>query len=337
MKYIFIISVIIIFLSCLFIIFLAATSKENFDIKRLEFPFKNVFNEKGEIMNIIALTAPFRTHEHKKIFQSYKKKSIPIIGVTSYLNFPGPINNKFEDNYHIKHPFNYIDSCIGWLYCFRELQSRGLSNVPKIKMSESDLYDPTLFTPNETKEYDFIYVCLNDNKDCAPGWQSSIRNWELFKKCLPILCEKFKLTGLIIGRQNCDYTPKCKNSLKVIDFLPYHKFINLMSKCKFLIVPNITDPSPRIIAEALCLNIPILVNKHIYGGWHYVNEKTGEFFTDEHDFDIQLQKLLSNLSKYQPRKFYQENYGIINSGVKLKEFIKELYPELKKCKYLTIK
>lgn len=39
----------------------------------------------------------------------------------------------------------------------------------------------------------------------------------------------------------------------------------------------------RVIVEALSLNIPIVVNRHILGGWKYVNQYTGEFFTDEND------------------------------------------------------
>ena len=34
------------------------------------------------------------------------------------------------------------------------------------------------------------------------------------------------------------------------------------------------------------------VNYNILGGWKYVNEKTGEYFKDEHDFEPALKKLL---------------------------------------------
>ena len=35
--------------------------------------------------------------------------------------------------------------------------------------------------------------------------------------------------------------------------------------------------------EALCLDLPIVVNKHIVGGWKYVNQYTGKFFSDASD------------------------------------------------------
>ena len=44
----------------------------------------------------------------------------PIIGVTSYQEFPGPINNPYEDKYYKNHNDNYINMCKAWCYCFKE-------------------------------------------------------------------------------------------------------------------------------------------------------------------------------------------------------------------------
>lgn len=332
-EYIIIAIILLIIFSCCKFIVKKETFTSN-NVEKLKFPFKNLKDQDGNLMNIIALTAPFRSDEHKEIFESYKKKGIPILGVTSYLNFPGKIKNKYEDKYHIKNKFDYINSCIGWLYCFRNPDSRGLKNVPKLEIAESDFFNIKYYKPNKKKEYDFIYLCRSDNKNCKPGWQSVNRNWELAKKCLPIMCEKFGLKGVLIGRINCDYTPKCKKMLTVKDFMKYWDFVNLIAKCKFIFVPNISDASPRVITEALCVDVPVLVNKNIYGGWKYVNEHTGEFFNDENDIEKQLSKLLSNLGNYKPREFYKNNYGMERSGKKLKKFVKKLYPKLEDCKYL---
>ena len=32
------------------------------------------------------------------------------------------------------------------------------------------------------------------------------------------------------------------------------------------------------------------MNINIYGGWKYINNQTGEFFSDENDFENSLQK-----------------------------------------------
>ena len=105
---------------------------------------------------------------------------------------------------------------------------------------------------------------------------------------------------------------------------------------KFMLLPNLEDASPRIITESLCLNKPIFVNENILGGWKYVNDKTGEFF-NERNIKEQAEKLLKNYDNYTPRKYYENNYGTINSGKRLKEFIQSIYPELSPCEYVKFK
>ena len=63
------------------------------------------------------------------------------------------------------------------------------------------------------------------------------------------------------------------------------------------------------------------MNKNILGGWKYVNNKTGEFFTDENDIEKSAKLLLDNLDNYSPRQYMIYNYGPVNSGKKLKEFL----------------
>ena len=79
-----------------------------------------------------------------------------------------------------------------------------------------------------------------------------------------------------------------------------------------------------------------MVNKKIYGGWKYVNELTGEFFNDEHDFPKVLDKMLTKIKnkEYKPRKWFTENYGPEKTGRKLKDFIKKIYPDLWDCDYV---
>ena len=105
--------------------------------------------------------------------------------------------------------------------------------------------------------------------------------------------------------------------------LKYGELQKMYSKCKFIFVPNEKDASPRVLTEALASNIACLVNRNILGGWKYVNDKTGEFFTDEKDISPALDKLLYGLSnaKYEPRKYFVNNYSVENSGKRLKEFL----------------
>lgn len=307
------------------------------EVPSVKFPFRNMFDEKGNKLNIILITAPFRGPDHDKLYLEYKNHQNPkleFMGCSSYLEFPGKIKNPYENRYHEQQKHDYQSMVKTWLHCFRNPDNylKPESILPRLLLSESDFKDFNAHKPNPSikKEYDFIYVCLKDNDKCDAGWQSYNRNWELAKKCLIIMCKKFNLKGAIIGREGCDFTDLCSGIVKVLPFLKYHDFQKELQKAKFLFVPNVSDASPRVLTEALCYDLKLLVNYNILGGWKYVNEMTGEFFNDEFDIESSLNKLVKNLdnNKYQPRKFFVENYGKEKTGKKLADFIKMHYPNV---------
>jgi len=140
------------------------------------------------------------------------------------------------------------------------------------------------------------------------------------------MCVEFKLKGAIIGRNKCEFTNKCVN-VKVFPFLTFHEFQKELQKAKFLFVPNISDASPRVITEALCYNMPVLVNYNIVGGWHNVIPKiTGEFFTNEYNIKDALKKITTNI--YHSREWYVNNRGLKKSGVELAKFLIKTYSNL---------
>ena len=83
------------------------------------------------------------------------------------------------------------------------------------------------------------------------------------------------------------------------------------------------------------MNTPVLVNRDILGGWKYVNEKTGLFFT-ENTIKESVYKIMDNIkmSQYSPREYYLNNYGLKNSGRQLRDFLKSINPELSECEYV---
>ena len=213
-------------------------------------------------------------------------------------------------------------------------------------MSESDFVCPERLTPDPSipKKYDFIYICLDEGAkheatDCKPGWQAYNRNWELAKECLKIMCGEFKLKGLIIGRTNCQITEKCNTYISSMPFQPQEKFLKIIQECKFLFVPNVSDASPRVVTQALCYNMPVLMNRNIVGGWKYVNENTGEFFTDENDISESLYKIVNNLNNYRPREWFVSRYGKKKAGERFLNFLKEHYTnvDFSDAKYATFK
>lgn len=346
-KIILIISIVLILILISIIVYYAykkVKSELFLNVPIVSFPFKNLYDHNHNLLNIILISAPFREFKHEQLYEEYKAKGMYFCGISSYLNFPGVIDNPYEDKFHIERKHDYIQMVSAWLHCFRpdKIPDNLLnSKLPMELITEADLKD----TDNENykiqteKEYDFMYCCLEDNKKCEAGWQSINRNWDLAKKCLEVMCGKFKLKGLLVGRTNCEFTDKCNGIVKILPFLSYPEFQKEMQKCKFLFVPNIIDASPRIIAEALCYNMPVLVNSNILGGWHNViSGVTGEFFTDENNIIPALSTIIDNYNTYEPRKWFTSNRGSKITGRILAQFLKKCYPNInnKEMQYATI-
>lgn len=317
-------------------------TESSYTIPTVKFPFKNTFDDQGKKLNVILIAAPFRSSEDVDQYNAYKKQGLEFAGISSYLDFPNPIKNPYEDQYHVIQKHNYPGMVTTWLNCFRkEGYTDKISHLPNILLTEADLKDVKNVKIDSSikKEYDFLYCCLPDNDQCTPGWQSYNRNWDLAKKCLEVMCSQFRLKGVLVGRKGCEFTNQCDGIVKVVPFLKYDEFQKEIQKCKFLFVPNISDASPRVITETMCYNIPVLVNRDILGGWHNVIPSiTGEFFTNENDIALSITNMLKNYSQYQPRKWYEENRGKEISGKKLANFLIENYPTLnnKNMKYATI-
>ena len=300
-------------------------------IPKVNFPFKNLFDQNGNKLNIILLSAPFREPRHDAIYKELKEQTpkLHFMGISSYCEFPGKLSNPFDSRYHEEQNHIYESMATTWLNCFRN-PSQYINpsyNLPLLDLSESDLRDANSNKPDPSikKEYDFIYICLKDNDKCTPGWQSYNRNWELGKQCLDIMCGKYKLKGALVGRENCEFSNLCSGIVKVHPFLDYHSFQKELQKARFLFVPNIADASPRVITESMCYDLRLLVNYNILGGWKYVTPESGELFHDMSDFEASLDKLLKNMNNYQPRKHFMDNYGKEKSGKKLADFIKRYY------------
>jgi hypothetical protein len=312
------------------------------DVPIVSSPFKNLFDDQGQPLNVILIAAPFRTEEDEQTYEKYRSQGLSFCGISSYINFPGHIENPYEDRFHEERGHDYPAMVSAWLHCFRDpptnLQRSGL---PLMLLAESDLKDADAYKPDLAivKEYDFMYVCLQDNDKCEPGWQSFNRNWDLAKQCLEIMCGEFGLRGVLVGRTNCEFTKKCNGIVKVIPFLEYDAFQREMQKCRFLFVPNVADASPRVITEAICYNMPVLVNRNILGGWHYVEPGvTGEFFTNKTDVRPALRSLTTQMNMYSPRRHFTRHHGKHRDGRRLAAFLKQHYPALnnRRMKYATI-
>jgi glycosyltransferase involved in cell wall biosynthesis len=312
------------------------------DERKVSFPFRNIYDSKNKLIDLICITAFFREDKHKEIYLKLKNKGHQFLGLTSYLEFPGKIENPYEDSYHKKNKDDYIKMCKGWCHCFKKPYDTFPKKTKLSFISESDFVnlDYLKSSKNHKKKYDFIYVCLRSQKKCIVGWQEYIHRWDFAKKAIELMVNKYKLKGLLIGRHNCPNLPEVDSPelLETTEFLKYHQFIDKIKEAKFLFECAGSTASPRVVTESMALDLPVLLYQNIVGGWKYINSKTGELFVELNDFEEKLNILLKNYDNYKPRKYIVDNYGVKNSGKKLLRFVKEVYPELnlKENKYLKV-
>lgn len=287
------------------------------------FPFQSLKTLGDKRLDICVLSAPLYKEERQKFYEM-KNKGFLIVGISSYGFFP------FDNEEDFKHDSrsatlkeeemqNILKDVDCWLSCSKEPIK---SSVPQLFFSESDCPNTDVLKPKElVKVYDVIYNAGSDIE-----FHQHHKNWELAKKCIQKMNDA-GLKVLVIGRNapddfilpNVQYKP----------FLNWYEFIDYIEQSRCLFVPNVSDASPRIITEAICKGTPVLVNKNIFGGWKYVNENTGRFFTDENDVMDNLNIILSKSheGKFDTRKWFLDTYYPQGESIKRKElgkFIKEI-------------
>lgn len=300
---------------------------------KIEQPFLHIRDQNGNPTEFLCFHGWIFNKEKEKDLHHLRKRYI-LIGCCSYQAFP-KITNPRSSWWEYSH--DYESLCKLWLHCFRNPKDYFKKSPPLALISHSDFADYKHITPNHLPiKYDFVYSVQKDGDNCEIGWHGKARNWELGLKCLPIMCKQFRLKGIIIGRKGCNVDVSCDGLMEYPDFMPQEKLFEYIDSCKFLFVPNILDASPRLAAQALCKNKPVLMNYNILGGWKYIESGvSGEFFTSEKDIGHAINKIMKNYNNYKPREHFIENFGS-KAPSELKNFIATHYPQANKYESLHL-
>lgn len=299
------------------------------DKNKRNFPFRYFQDKDGKILPFAAVSAFFRDEPTKKKYFEYVKNGIHVFGITAYKTFPKKIADGTGDADTKNDTFDYLGNIKNWLTCFRDPGEYGFTSEHNIiEMSESDFYDANADTDKPVeKKYDFIYSCLKDDDHCPlDGWNAVNRNFRLARECFKIMIKEYGLKGLIVGRVGCGLEKEFGDKVEVTDMLDYHVFQEKLAQSRFLFVPNVYDASPRVVAEALIKDIPILMNRNIVCGAKYINAETGEFFIDEYDIRISLDALLGKIKNISPKKWWKNHYSNDGSERKLRNFLENAFP-----------
>jgi glycosyltransferase involved in cell wall biosynthesis len=281
--------------------------------RRRLWPYLGVVDASGRGTGWCGLSGPLRQQSDLDTYDELRKRAFRFVGFTSYLTFPALTEGLLSD---------YGELCDGWCHCFRQPQDYISPEQPTALISESDFIDYRFISPREicgrddpAKEFDFIYVCL-------PGpWAEMTKNWPLAKACLHHLCYDLDLRGLLLGRWQIFDLP-FRHNLTVVGDMPRREVLQYLGRSRFVFVPSVKDASPRILAEALCMDVPILVNQEILGGWKYVDESTGAFFSSEGDLLRAAEQCLGGRPR--PRSWFQANHGPMNAALRLSTFLHTL-------------
>jgi hypothetical protein len=220
----------------------------------------------------------------------------------------------------------YLGSIDGWAHCFRHPDQYLPEGSPRIRYCDSDNVDPdrvwTVATQGErvTKRWDFIYTCMPVPSNIVA------KNWELARRCAIRFATNLHLRGLLVGVAALADVPM-HPLIEVRPFIRWTEFVRCLLESRVAFFPNTWDPSPRVIAEALSLDVPVLVNRNILGGWHYICDATGRFFEDE-EGAVQIMDS-TPWDALGPREWYCAHYGPWHAGVRLAEFITSLEPSVR--------
>lgn len=62
-----------------------------------------------------------------------------------------------------------------------------------------------------------------------------------------------------------------------------------------------------MVTECFCLNIPVVMNYYIVGGWKYVQDETGEYFHDSRDVVEAFKRLRDpeRAARLKPREWFK--------------------------------
>jgi len=284
-------------------------------------PLIGIADERGRLLPYVGLQQPALTIEEAEEIRELRPR-VSFVGFTSLLTFPSwrPADD----------PCDYASLCRAWCHCFRSPDEYLPAGVSKALNAFSDFTDyqrasrDAVFPEGDTGSgpaWDFLYVCP------AEPAKALVKNWPLARRCLPVLCGQLGLTGIVVGRGQIDDLPECGDRLTVTGELSWLALMRVLGRSRMLFVPNRQDPSPRLIAEALCMDVPVVVNRRILGGWHYVNPFTGVFFDDEADVGAAAHRCLTSWTS--PRRWFIAHHGPLHAGERLRRLLLDVDPSMR--------
>ncbi len=279
---------------------------------------------KGKIRRLPLICARKNCIRKKKIKEAKRIKSgkIEVLGMVSH---PGLYKSATA---------KYITA---WCHPYRDPDAFLDAKKPRILLSESDFVDPSFVEvyPSRSYKWDYFYFTMGGPK------MGRRKGFDLFMDILPMLCKK-NLKGVIINytRKPLHFDKKQAKTWRAMkgSFTYYHKKLSprkvakIMECSRFGFFPNASDCSPLLLTESLIRNTPVFVNEDILGGWKYVNEDTGIFFSREKrdGWDNSIDKISEG--EFEAKDRFMSEYGFGHASKRFARWGREHLKSFKGCK-----
>jgi hypothetical protein len=287
-------------------------------------PYSFVVDARGAEIGWAIVHSEIVSPAGQEFLARLRRRAIRLLGMCSDGTFP-KLNP--ED------PIDYGALCEGWCHCFREPDQFLPRDAPRTLISGSDFVDVIEVVRRANSgqgpvpdSYDYVYVGAEE------PWKRDAKGWSLARECVVSLHETLGFRGLLIGAPRD--ASLGEHQVLTLPLMPRAKFLYHLARARFLLVPSGLDASPRILSEALSLDVPIVVFRGILGGWKYVNRFTGEFFESAEDVSVAVQNCLS--TSRQPRRWYAAHHGSYRAGRSLLAFIRTLDPAVSERSHLRL-
>jgi hypothetical protein len=276
----------------------------------------------------VVVHAPVVSPDRLDLLARLRRAGTRFVGMTSDADFPA---SQWGAGGGL---LDYGQLCEAWCHCFREPDRYLPPELPRALISASDFTNRVSVRQQAAagaaawgvRRFDFVHA------GAAPAWKREVKGWPLARRCLPVLCGHLGLRGLLVGVPP-ELVPPLPR-LTVVPELPWPTFLAAVAGCRFLFAPNGPDASPRVLAEALCLDVPILVHRRILGGWKYVTPWTGVFFDDECDVAAAAGACLAGA--WRPSTDFRRTHGPYLAGRRLLALLRTLDPSINERSHLRL-
>jgi hypothetical protein len=281
-----------------------------------------IVDEAGGDTGFGAVRSPVGEHD-SEAFERFAAER-RLIGLTAYGTFPR-IHAVFDGAQRAAEGRDgrerpEVARCAAWAHCFRNPDQYLPADGPRSLISISDFTDPEWVSTEglatqADKRWDVIYTC------CPNRFNELTKNWALAKRCLSRLVEDLGITALLVGRDQAPDVPDVPG-METCGELPWHELMACLTQSRVAFFPNVLDASPVFLTEALCLDVPVVVNRRLLGGWKYVRPDTGRFFTSENDVTAAVAACLGE--SFAPRAWFRAVHGPDNAASRLAAFLSQV-------------